>query len=339
LKNYTPKKILIIQLKQIGDVLMSTPTIRALATNSEDWQVDLLTQSPANQVMECNPHLRKVWLFPRKSKKEQLALVGSIRQEGYQVVIDFQGSPKSALIALLSKAPIRLGFPLRGRSLAYTETIKAPEEIKYSAWQKLFFLTQLGIHSSDSKLEIYVNQKDREQADKILKQLQIDTSKKLISISPVSRRDYKVWPPEKFAVICDYLIKTYQVQILFLWGPGEYDFVDAVRKGMKQEALPDYEIPTLRETYALLERMDLHLGNDNGPMHFAIAAGLPTIAIFGKPHAWNWTPPKSKKHIAIEKDPGCKSNCNYPDCKLDCISQVPTSLMVKAVDEQMKLIG
>jgi len=339
LKKITPKKALIIQFKQIGDVLMSTPTIRALAASPEAWEVDLLTQSPANQVMEHNKHLRKILLYPSKAKtKDLVTLIRNIRSEHYHVVIDFQGSPKSALIALLSGAPTRLGFPLRGRSIAYTQSIETPDDIRYSAAQKLYFLSQLGINSLDSKLEMEIAQDDRDQGKKILQELNVDFSKPLMSISPVSRRDYKVWPAKNFAEICDYLIERYEVQILFLWGPGEYEFVDAVRKEMKNQTLADYEIPTLRETYALLELVDLHIGNDNGPMHFAIAAEKPTISIFGRPEAINWTPSDSSRHVAIEQDPGCKTNCKYPNCDLECIRRIETSVVVKAIDQQMESI-
>ena len=75
---------------------------------------------------------------------------------------------------------------------------------------------------------------------------------------------------------------------------------------MNQESLPEYDIPTLSETLSILKRVDLHFGNDNGPRHFAIAGGTPSLAIFGRPWAANWTPPQTNEHVSMEFDPGCK---------------------------------
>ena len=96
---------------------------------------------------------------------------------------------------------------------------------------------------------------------------------------------------------------------------------------MKMPALPDYSVPTLSETLSILKRVDLHLGNDNGIRHFAVAADTPSLAIFGRPRAANWTPPEETRHRAIEFDPGCKKNCVYPKCKLECLKGVNLSLI------------
>ena len=144
----------------------------------------------------------------------------------------------------------------------------------------------------------------------------------MITISPVSRRDYKIWPAEKFAAICDFLIEKYKAQILFLWGPGEIHFIESVRQHMNNQDLGDYAIPTLRETVSLLKFSDFHFGNDNGPMHFANAAGTPSLAVFGRPLMENWIDLSNQKNRGIEFDPGCKHQCTYPDCQLACINDL-----------------
>ncbi len=128
------------------------------------------------------------------------------------------------------------------------------------------------------------------------------------------------------------MIEKYDVQILFLWGPGEYQFVHLVKQKMKHTSLPDYDVPTILETMAILEKVDMHIGNDNGPMHFAIAAGVPTVAIFGKPMMKNWMPPKSMKHQAVEYDPGCKNNCFYPKCQLECLKKVTIEKVIEKIE-------
>ena len=103
---------------------------------------------------------------------------------------------------------------------------------------------------------------------------------------------------------------------------------------MKMPALPDYSVPNLSETLSILKKVNLHLGNDNGIRHFAVAADTPSLAIFGRPWAANWTPPEETRHRALEFDPGCKNNCVYPKCKLECLKGVN----VDAVKTELEII-
>ena len=82
----------------------------------------------------------------------------------------------------------------------------------------------------------------------------------------------------------------------------------------------------------------MHFGNDNGPRHFAIAAGTPSLAIFGRPWAANWTPPQSNKHFTIEFDPGCKNKCYYPKCNLECLTGVTVEVVKSELVKIIKSI-
>lgn len=330
------EKILFIQLKQIGDAIMTTPAIKTLATTKPDAEIHFLTQTPTNQVFQYHPNISKIILYPSQNNfKDILSIIKKLRKENYAAVIDFQGLPKTAILSWLIKAPIRIGFNRRGRNFFYSHALDVPEGIHYSASQKTFLLSPLNIPTIENKIEFFIGRKEREVAKQIFQNLQRNHNQLLVSVSPVSRQPYKVWPAEKFANICDYMIEMYNAQIVFLWGPGESHFVESVKNQMKHKPLPDYDIPTIAETVALLEQVDLHIGNDNGPMHFAIAAQVSTIAIFGRPMLKNWTPPESSKHLAIEYDPGCKENCVYPKCKLECIKNLDFHSVKDLIDIQL----
>ncbi len=331
------EKVLCIQLKQIGDVLMTTPSIRALKKSNPSAEIHILTQSPSDQIYQYNPNICKIIKVPKKPGfKNVLEMVKQLRKEKYSIVIDFLGLPKTALLSRLTGAKIRIGFNLRGRSLFYTHALDSPNHITYSALQKTWLLTPLGIHTENAQLDFFIHDKDRKKADEIFHNLGVSKERPLVSVSPVSRRDYKIWPAERFAAICDSLVEDYSAQILFLWGPGEYHFIRAVRDKMQQDSLPNYDIPTISQTVAMLEQVDLHFGNDNGPMHFAIAAGRPTVTVFGRPLMKNWIPQNSIQHLAVEFDPGCKSKCIYPKCKLACLLGVTVEAIKEKIDDQMK---
>ena len=325
-------KILCIQLKQIGDVLMTTPAIKALAKARPQLEIHFLTLSPSHQIFEHSPYIFRIILATeKKGIKVFLNLNRTIKNEKYDVIIDFFGQPKTALLAWLSGAKRRIGFHFKGRSIFYTDKISLPEASSYAAIHKSSLLKPLNINVEETQIEFHLGEEDHIRAKEILKYLKCDDTKPLISVSPVSRRDYKVWPPERFAQVCDQLISKYQAQILFIWGPGEEHFIKAVREQMREKDLGDYPIPSIRETAALFKLVDLHFGNDNGPMHFAIASKTITVSIFGRPKVVNWSPPKHPKHLAFEYDPGCKNNCVYPKCQLECLKGISQEKVYNAI--------
>ena len=310
-------------MRRIGDVLMTTPSIRVLRESFPEAKLTFLTESPSDQVLSENPFLDEIIIHCKgRSILNSISFLQKIRRRKFDCVIDFFGNPRSALVTLFSGAPIRIGFGFRGRSWVYTHPVNLSEKITYAAQDKAKLLEPLGIISENYNLDYFVNKKDEIFAEKLFFQLGIKEKDFVVSLSPVSRQKYKVWPAERFAETADWLVENYNAKILFLYGPDEKHFIDAVRNAMIQKALPDYDVPSLSQTLAVLNRVNLHLGNDNGPKHFAVACGTPTLTIFGRPWAANWTPPRQNMHHALEFDPGCKSKCNYPKCSLECLHGV-----------------
>jgi len=328
-------KYLLIQLRRIGDVLMTTPSIRLLRESYPDADLTFLTESPSDQVLNENPNLQEILLYRKpESIAESIRFFLNLRSRKFDCVIDFHGNPRSALMTRFSGAPMRIGFDFRGRSQAYTHPVKISGKVTYSAADKAQLLRPLGISASDFRLDFFPEEKDQIFAENLFRKLGVEENDFVVSLSPVSRQPYKVWPADRFAQVADWLAEKYNAKILFLFGPGEKHFIESVRASMKMPALPDYSVPTLPETLSILQKVDLHLGNDNGIRHFAVAADTPSLAIFGRPWAANWTPPEQTRHHALEFDPGCKKRCVYPKCNLECLKGVN----IDAVKTELEII-
>ncbi|MDX2471146.1 MAG: glycosyltransferase family 9 protein [SAR324 cluster bacterium] len=313
-------KILLIQLKQIGDCLMTTPAIRAIKLAYPESEIHFLTQTPSNQLFEHNPYVSKVHCFPKTSKlSDVIPAVMALRSEKYDLTIDFEVLPKTAVLSWLTGAKKRVGFNYRGRRLFYTHPFDAKPIGFYAAEKKLALLEAIGITATDSQIEFPIGPEEQQYAKDLFKELKVDPTRPIVTFSPVSRKAVKVWSLENFAWIADKLIAEKNIQVLLLWGPGEEHFIKDMRSYMDQEDLGDYEIPTIAETEAILLSVDLHVGNDNGLKHLAVAAHTPTVCIFGQARKANWTPPHGD-HTALEFDPGCKWSCSFPDCELECLN-------------------
>ena len=95
------RKILLIQLRRLGDVLMTTPAIRQLHQALPDAEITFLTEAPSEQLLQYNPHLSEVWLLPKKMTwGESFNFLKQLRQMRFDCVLDFFGNPRSAFISL-----------------------------------------------------------------------------------------------------------------------------------------------------------------------------------------------------------------------------------------------
>ncbi len=341
--NINPEKILLIQLRRIGDVLMTTPAVKAVKKRFSTSRITFLTEPPSDEIFRNNPYVDEILLHNRKwGLKNYLKFICELRKRQFDLVIDFFGNPRSAQIAFFSGVKHRLGFNFRGRRWAYTSTVALPKNKNlYSPLHKLQLLKPLGIDEGDYQIEFFCSATDYEYAEKLTKKLGIIEDDFVIALCPVSRREYKAWPAEKFIWIADKLIEKYATKILFMCGPNEKAFIDNIKRQMKytDKTLDDYESSTISHVRAFFEKVNLYVGNDNGLRHIAIAAHTPTVTVFGQSNPYNWTPPESKLHKFVAYDPGCKENCNLAKCtNYRCINEVSETEYLSRIEELISKI-
>lgn len=325
--------ILLIQLRRLGDVLMMTPALRALRHAFPGARLDVLTEAPGAELLAGNPYLNRIWVrLPGRSALQWARLAAELRRSRYDVAIDFNGLPSSALLAWVSGAPRTIGYALRGRGLLYGQRMPLPGS-GYVALHKLALLQPLGVTSTQSHIDFFTGPSEQAWAKDFVAMLGVEASDRLVTLSPVSRQAYKVWPARHFATVADHLIARHKAKVLVLYGPGEKHFAESVKAHMQCTPLTlDYPMPSLRQTRAIFDHTHMHIGNDNGPAHFAIAAGTRVVTIFGRPQASNWTPPDNPKVHAFEFDPGCKQSCHYPSCQLECLGGTEPSSVIRKID-------
>jgi len=334
------KKILLIQLKRIGDVLMTTPATKIIRKTYPAAHITFLVEGVAALAYKENPDVDRIWhLGSDKGWKTKLKTLREIYNEKFELVVDFMGSPTTAVITLASRAKMRLGFNFRGRKLAYTHVGTLAPISGYSANDKLHLLEKIGISEKNLPTSFNINAGDREFARNLWKEFKLDKKDLVVTCSPVSRRAYRVWPAAYYAQVCDFLIKEFAAKLLFLWGPGEEYFVNDVIKNMKETPLPLYPIPSITETVGILEKVKFHIGNNNGLRHMAIAVSTPTVGIFGKAAPKTWTPEISETlNLTLAYDPGCKSNCTFPSCQRECLTQVHPQEVISAIQKNLEAI-
>jgi heptosyltransferase-3 len=314
-----PRKALFIQLRRIGDILMCTPSVRAFRKRFPDCKLDFLTEIP--DVLRGNPHIDSVMAVDHSkafSPSYQINLIKSIRSMRYDLVVDFFVTARSAYYTFLSGANNRLSYGYRHRRWAYNLVPHKDNRAIYAAADRLHLLNAIDVPSDGLALNFYPSERDREEAKRTLSPY----SKHIITLSPVSRRTYRRWPLEKFAALADLLTIQFDAAVVVVVGPGESEFGEEVARNSKTN-IGTICVKSLGLLGAIFELSRLHIGNDNGPKHIAVACGAPTLTVFGPDNPEGWSYPDPSRHQWAAPAALCNDRRRKKSrCQGECIEDI-----------------
>src|SRR5215475_4603801 len=165
------ERILVIQFRQIGDVLLSTPVLRALRCHYPQSHIAFLTEPSPGRVLQGNPLLDEVIIRPRHATwRQQWQLLRYIRRQRFELVIDLIGNPRSAVLTRLSGARHRLAFARFPRSLLYTMLVTHHQHVQeYTVAKRLRLLEPLGIRATDLTPILSYTQREQEEVTTFLR--------------------------------------------------------------------------------------------------------------------------------------------------------------------------
>lgn len=314
-----PAKILVIKLRAIGDVVLSTAVLPNLKAAFPNAKIHFLTEKPSAPVVENNPYVDRVLVLPprnisRSRIKYNLSSIRFLRQiqrQQYDMVFDLFGNPRSALITWLSRSPVRVGYRFRARILAYNRRVQPRGDRIHEVEFNLDALRMLGIPIVTTRPMVFSGAKDAGRIDTWIRR-KFASSDFLAAIHPWGSWEAKRWPLACFAELATRLIRSLKVRVIVLWGPGEKAYAEKVCS-LSEENLTLAPPTTLKELGALLARCGLLVANDSGPMHIAAAAGVPSVGLFG-PTNPKLQGPYGPSGLAIyRKDLSC-IGCNRLQC-------------------------
>ncbi|MDR2905019.1 MAG: glycosyltransferase family 9 protein [Helicobacteraceae bacterium] len=305
-------KILLIQLRQLGDVILTSAATRQLRKIYPDAEIVFMSEHLGINAYKFSPRVNRIWAINRKlSFIETIKLFLQVRHEKFDLVIDYFSNPRSAQITFFSGAKERTGFNFNLRKLAYTKSVNIPFAEEYAAKSKIRLIEHLGGDLNDDVIECFIDDNYRKFADEFAIKHKFEN--RTIALCTVSRREYRVIKPKFWAKIANYLIKK-GYKIWFIYGPGEKHYPQKVFDLLedKNEAIIDHEINEVLQTRAVLEKCLLYMGNDGGNKHLAVTAGIPTITIFKVGVISNWT---ARGHIGFQYEEGVEETDVIKACE------------------------
>jgi ADP-heptose:LPS heptosyltransferase len=286
------QKILIIQLRQLGDILLTTPVLPALKKRFPHSEISFLTHPMGRMILTGNPYLSELILHPTdQGIRCHLQFLKELRRRRFDTVIDFMNNPRSALYTLWSGAESRIAFKSR-RTFAYNRLVEKPASSSYIVDEKFKLLEPLGSTPDQRRLILpWGEQKEGEVVARLAQQQPqfAEVQGLRIILSPTHRREPRQWPKAQYAKLADWLVQKWGAQVLWAWGPGEESFIDET---MALAQTQTWKIPptSFRELAAFIANSDLFIGNSNGPSHVAVAVGTSSLQLHGPTKMKSWCP-------------------------------------------------
>jgi lipopolysaccharide heptosyltransferase II len=333
------QRILVVELWNIGDVVLLMPFLGRLRALFPRARVTLLGREHAKAILagtglvdefvetdlgwtaestRLNP-LRYRWL-------ELLRLRGELRKRNFDLAFSCRMHVREHLILALSGAHRRVAYSLGNGDRVLTDPIKVGEMNRHKAEDWIKLLEPFDEPRKVDAPRLCVTDSERALARDFLDSQGVSPRDRVIGIHPGASVPQKRWPLDRFAQLATELVRRPGVRIVVFVEPGGYGQSLSAINGVVGAKVG------LREMIALIDRCSLLVGNDSGPMHIAGALGVPTVAVFGT-GIRRWFAPLGKGHIAVSRDDGSPPSFHAEDLvePFD-VSEVPVSRVLAAID-------
>jgi len=335
------KRILITRTDRIGDVMLSTPVIKALRENYPNAYIAMMVSPYAKDVVEGNPYLDEVITYDKDGKHKSwgrsIKLGRNLKKKKFDLALILHPSNRAHLLTFLAGIPKRVGYDIKLGSLL-TDRIKHTKQFgeKHELEYNLDLLRYLSIEPEDKSLFMPIRPESEKYVEGLFREEGIKNSDRLLAIHPGASCPSKVWPSERFAEAADRLAEKYGFKVLVVAGPKDTALAQNVIKRMRHPVLNLAGRISVSQLASVLKRCRLFISNDSGPVHISSALGTPVISIFGRsqkglsPKRWG---PLGEEDRVVSKTAGCVE-CLAHNCtrSFACLKAVSADYVVSVAD-------
>lgn len=351
------KKFLIVNPFGIGDVLFTTPVVRAIKESEPESLIGYWCNERVKGILENNPCLYKIFALSRGDIKKvyhrsllrgiraSVSLLNAIKKEKFDILLDFSLDPYYSLKAKSCGIARRIGFDYRNRGAHLTDKIKIEGyNEKHVVEYYLGLLRPLGISPKAQNLELAIPQSSRSKARDMLGSQGVSGNDLAIGIAAGAGASWgrdaglKHWPELNYARLADKMIGDLGAKIVILGDGSERPIADTIIKNMHNRPIDLTGRTNLEELGGVIESLRILVTNDGGPLHIAAALGRKTLSFFGPvdPNVYGPYPPDEKRHIVLKKTLECSpcyNNFRLSRCERDreCLEKIDVDAAFAAV--------
>jgi lipopolysaccharide heptosyltransferase II len=343
------RRILAVRLDTVGDVLMTTPAIRALKRGRAGREVTLLTSAPGAVAGRLVDEIDRVLVYDapwlkasaaRRDSRRDHAMAARLRRMGFDAAVIFtvysQNPLPSAMLCYLADVPLRLAHCRENPYQLLTNWVpetEPGERVRHEVRRQLDLVAAVGCAADDERLSLRVSRAARRAARGRLDAAGVDRRREWVVVHPGARAASRRYPPEGFASACRRLIAERGCQMVFTGAPDEVPLIERIRAAMEAPAASVAGALALDELAAVIADASLLISNNTGPVHVAAAVGTPVVDLYAltNPQHTPWAVP----HRVLSHDVPCKY-CYKSVCPAGhhlCLRGVTPAAVVSAAHE------
>ncbi|MBI5189865.1 MAG: glycosyltransferase family 9 protein [Nitrospirae bacterium] len=348
------KKILVINLGGIGDMVISIPFLRGLRASFPGAELHLLATTSNSCVVKYSAYADRIHAFdmraarPRDALARPMCLVSALRtvralwRERYDLAVNLiplattSSARKMEFLLAAIGARVLAGRDTSGRGGFYDISVEEDDGFgMYDVRLHALLLTAIGGTPDDGQLELPLSPSDEAEADRVMKELGLNGGDTIIGLNPGSGWPSRRWPVRRYAETVDLLAELPGARFVITGSRGE--------SGLARELASLTRVPVLDTTgrtsvmgmAALVKRLAVMITNDTGPMHVAIAAGTPTVAVIGPGHHRRFLKESGRVEI-VRHETGCAPCINIVCENMKCLADITPGEVAGAA---LRLLG
>lgn len=352
-------KILLVRLRLIGDVVFTTPAVRALRRLHPRAHLTYLVETAAAPVVAHLPDIDRVVSLAHvggwQRVRDDLRLGAALRRERFDVALDFHGGPRAAWLTWASGARQRAGYAIQGRQWMYTHVVARSRELlpRHSVENQWDLVREVfpAVGSPDPDRDPVVmgeSPEARRQADARLRDAGVSPEDDLVVVHVSAGNPFRRWPADAFRALVARLARgAANRRIILTSGPSEADAAARIGQAARRDLGPDagavLELGhlSLAELHSVVLRAALFVGGDSGPLHVAATTGTPIVGLFGPTLAERSAPWRSRHSITESVDAGplpCRP-CDQRRCvpgDFRCLTALSPDVVARAAEHALE---
>lgn len=349
-------KILIVRTDRIGDVILTTPAIRLIREFWPKAKIAVLVAPQTRDLLINNENIDEVLVDDRKGANKGLfgywKLISGLRKKKFDLAIIYHTKKRTNLTCVLAGIPVRLGYKNNKFGFLLTEPLKDERPLgnKHESQYCIDVLKALnldfsGFDGKNLEMQVSIKESSEKWVGAFLEKNILFASDKIIAIHPGASDSSKQWPLENFSGLIDELIKKYSCKIIIVGDISLKSISEKIVSLTGSKVIDAVGFTSVSQLVSLLNRCNLLVSNDSGPVHIAAALGVPVVSIFTRnepginPECWKPLSANSAI-VSVPFNAAEKMGINFKKakkCGQEYLGIVKVSQVLEAVDSIFKL--
>ncbi len=339
------KHVLIINLGGIGDLLLSTPALKALRNLYPEAEISVLVPAGAYEIVKSLSYIDRVFTFnleygriiPFSKILRNLKILSILRKKHFNIAINMRtlvsnrSAKKMKILLDIIRPGMKVGRDTEGRG--YFFNIKIPETdigIKSEIEYDIETVKALGADIIDRTIDFEIDQESVENVDKLLEREYISKEAILIGVHPGGRPSRR-WPIENFVKLAEDVHKRIPCKLVATGGKSEISLIKELAKASRAEIINLAGMLRIKELGALIKRCNLFISNDTCPMHISAILGTPLVAIFGPGDIAHYDPRNISERVVVLYEKVDCAPCAKMKCRtMKCLKKIHPEEVIEA---------